>query len=129
MEDKSIDPEEWLKRAFSNLNLGKNIIKGVNLEDLCFNFQQSVEKGLKAVLIKNGIDVPRTHSISELISILRLNSVNIPDAIVASAPSLSIYAVDTRYPDNYFVVDKDDYDEALEIAQDVYNWVEVVINS
>lgn len=47
--DKSVDPQEWLKRALSNLNLGKNLVNDVNLEDLCFNFQQSTEKSLKAI--------------------------------------------------------------------------------
>ena len=126
--DKSVNPVEWLNRALSNLNLGKNIIPGVNLEDLCFNFQQSAEKALKAVLIKNNLKVPRTHSITELLSILNENSVIVPEKIMKKAPMLSIYAVDTRYPDNYFVVDKDDYDEAIEIAELVYNWADSVIN-
>lgn len=127
--DKSINPEEWLKRALSNLNLGKSIAHGVNFEDLCFNFQQAVEKSLKAVLIQNNIKVPRTHSISELISILKQNSISLPEKIEKDAPSLSIYAVDTRYPDNYFLVDKNDYDEALEIAEDVYNWAKKIIET
>ena len=125
--DKSVNPTEWINRALSNLNLGKNLIEGVNLEDLCFNFQQAVEKSLKAVLIKNNIKVPRTHSISELISILKQNSIKIPAEIEKNASVLSIYAVDTRYPDNYFCIDKEDYKEALEIAELVYDWAKSVI--
>ena len=120
--DNSINPQEWIKRASSNLKLGKNIIQGVNFEDLCFNFQQSVEKSLKAVLIKNNIKIPRTHSIAELISILQQNSINIPEKIQKEAPTLTIYAVDTRYPDNYFFIDENDYKEALNIAEIVYDW-------
>lgn len=125
--DKSVDPSEWLNRALSNLNLGKNLIQGVNLEDLCFNFQQAVEKSFKAVLIKNDIKVPRTHSIAELISIIKDNSIIIPENIEKNAPLLSLYAVDTRYPDNYFCIEKDDYNEALEIAELVYDWAKSVI--
>ena len=117
------DYKDWLNRASSNLNLGRNLINGVNLEDLCFNFQQSVEKALKAILVKYKINIPRTHSISELISLLKSNSIDIPECIEKNAPSLNIYAVETRYPDNYFLVDMEDYEEALSIAQDVYNWV------
>lgn len=126
--NKSINSDEWLKRALSNLNLGKNLIKGVNLEDFCFNFQQAVEKSLKAVLVKNDIKTPKTHSIAELLSIIQELSITIPEAILKNAPGLSIYAVDTRYPDNYFVVDKDDYTEAMMIAEEVYEWVEKLIN-
>ena len=120
--DKSLEYREWLKRANSNLHLGKNLIDGVNLEDLCFNFQQSVEKALKAVLIKYEIKIPRTHSISELISLLKLIPIDIPTEIEKNAPSLNIYAVETRYPDNYFLINKEDYEEALLITQNVYDW-------
>jgi len=92
------------------------------LEDLCFNFQQSVEKALKAVLIKYEIKIPRTHSISELISLLKLIPIDIPTEIEKNAPSLNIYAVETRYPDNYFLINKEDYEEALLITQNVYDW-------
>lgn len=125
--NKSLEYKEWLKRANSNLNLGKTLIQGVNLEDLCFNFQQSVEKALKAVLIKYEIKIPRTHSISELISLLKSIPLDIPKEIEENAPSLNIYAVETRYPDNYFLVDKDDYEEALLIAQKVYDWVNKIL--
>lgn len=125
--DKSLEYKEWLNRASSNFNLGKNLIKGVNLEDLCFNFQQSVEKALKAVLVKYGIKIPRTHSISELISLIKLIPIDVPEEIEKNAPSLNIYAVETRYPDNYFLVDKEDFEEALLIAQKVYNWVNEIL--
>lgn len=127
--DKSVDPNEWLNRASSNFNLGKNLVKGVNFEDLCFNFQQSVEKALKAILVKEKIKIPKTHSISELLSILKDNSVEIPFEVEQNAPSLSIYAVDTRYPDNYFLVDVEDYQEAMDIAQKVYEWAKDMISS
>lgn len=43
------DPFIWLQRAHSNLILAnKGKLKGVMLEDLCFNAQQAAEKALKA---------------------------------------------------------------------------------
>ena len=45
------DPLAWLSRAKGNLNLAEKggRLKGILLEDLCFNAQQAAEKALKAV--------------------------------------------------------------------------------
>jgi len=47
------DPQEWLIRAKGNLNLAEKggRLKGVLLEDLCFNAQQAAEKALKGVCL------------------------------------------------------------------------------
>ncbi len=54
------DPQEWLNRARSNFIRAGQALEGVYLEDLCFDAQQSVEKAIKAVFIKHGIDFPYT---------------------------------------------------------------------
>ncbi len=36
---------------------------------------------------------------------------------------LNDYAVFTRYPDDYKSIDEEEYKEAVEIAERVYNWV------
>ncbi len=63
------DPREWLRRARSNLARAAQgqVTPDVLLEDACFDAQQAVEKALKALLILRGMQVPRTHTISELI--------------------------------------------------------------
>jgi len=53
------DPREWLNRARSNLAQAQARIKGVYLEDLCFNAQQAAEKAIKGVLILNQVEFPR----------------------------------------------------------------------
>jgi HEPN domain-containing protein len=47
------DPGAWLVYARSNLKLAEKggRLKGVLLEDLCFNAQQAAEKALKAVCL------------------------------------------------------------------------------
>ena len=42
----------------------------VLFEDACFDAQQAVGKALKALLVLRGVQVPRTHAISELITML-----------------------------------------------------------
>lgn len=125
------NPITWLKRAKSNLVRGKDSsyldLRDISIEDLCFDLQQCVEKSLKAILVKKGIRFPKTHNIAELLVIIRKSaSMNIPEKIKESA-SLTDYAVNTRYPTDYSPVTKEEYEEALEIAENVYYWAEQII--
>ena len=47
-------------------------------EDLCYDIQQSVEKGLKALCIIKGIKVPRTHDISYLMDRIEASGIDLP---------------------------------------------------
>lgn len=126
--DKSRDVKEWLKRAKASLARAKMPLSGDMLyEDACFDCQQSAEKSLKALLIHLGLDFPRTHSFEKLLDILKKRII-IPENIY-DVLDLSDYAVTTRYPDDYVEVTKDEYKEAVKIAETVYNWVLESINS
>src|SRR5271168_2534715 len=64
---------------------------------VCFHCQQAAEKYLKALLQENGLVVPKTHEVADIIDLL------VPgDATLArlrrQADSLTQYAVDYRYP-------------------------------
>ena len=119
--------KEWLKRAKNNLYRGQDSsyldYREILLEDLCFDLQQCVEKSFKALLVLNNIEFPKTHSISKLIELLQENKINIPDELLSST-ELTIYAVETRCPLHYQEpVSNIEYSNALQIAQNVYNWV------
>ena len=68
------DPREWLRRARSNLARSSQgqVTPDVLFEDTCFDAQQAVEKALKALLVLKGVQVPRTHAISDNLQPLRL---------------------------------------------------------
>jgi HEPN domain-containing protein len=74
------DPLAWLARAKGNLNLAEKggRLKGVLLEDLCFNAQQAAEKALKAVCLHQGMDIPKSHSLVHLMDILESRGTEIP---------------------------------------------------
>ena len=72
-------PQEWLRRAKSNLARAKQPKPDEAVwEDLCFDAQQAAEKALKAVLIFCSIDFPRTHNIRVLLSLLAPSGQFIP---------------------------------------------------
>jgi HEPN domain-containing protein len=116
---------EWLRRAKGNLLIGKDDsyldLRDIPVEDLCFNLQQCTEKSLKALLIYNEVEFPFVHDIASLLTILKLNKIEVPQDLICAA-KLTIYAVSTRYPGDYNEITEEDYREAVEIAENVYNW-------
>ena len=123
-----IDPHTWLSRAKSNLNLAVKggRLKGIAVEDLCFNAQQAAEKALKAVCLAQGLDFPKTHSLVHLIDLLESSEMEIPDN-VREADILTQYAVQSRYPSIVEEITRNEYREALKLAAQVVFWAEAII--
>jgi HEPN domain-containing protein len=117
------DPREWLNRARSNLALAQTPGEGIYFEDLCFNLQQAVEKAIKALLIKHGVDFPYVHDIGELLVLLEDVGQSVPENIRQSA-RLTRFAVFTRYPGLAPPIGHEEYREALGIAETVVRWAE-----
>jgi HEPN domain-containing protein len=118
------DPREWVARARGNIVIARNLVPGVELEDLCFNAQQAAEKALKAVLLKLGVDFPYTHDLGRLLTLITRER-GAASADVADAHELTRYAVIARYPlppDE--VISQEHYERALEIAEAVVRWAE-----
>jgi len=115
---------EWLQRAKSSMARAKagRVSPEILYEDLCFDAQQAVEKGLKSLCVSYEIVFPKTHDIAYLIELLEKGNVTVPDN-VQNAKILTGYAVETRYPGDYEPVDEEDYFKAIEIAEKVLKWV------
>jgi HEPN domain-containing protein len=127
-ELQSGSPEDWLRRARSDLALARGRLKkSVLAEDLCFHAQQAVEKSLKAILISKGIDFPRTHNLRILID--ALPETVFRDPILDSSAALTDYAVSTRYPGETEPVTKDELKTARHIASEVVAWAENTIHT
>lgn len=118
--------EIWLRRARSNLTIAQmGRQKGVLLEDLCFEAQQAAEKALKALLIHLSGEYPRTHAFNLLLMRLETHR-KVPDAI-REVIELTDYAVQMRYPGDYYPVSDEEYERAVELASRVLDWVSAQI--
>ena len=115
--------KEWVffaKEDFKLASLGFD--SGILPEILCFHAQQSVAKGLKALLIQFNLDFPKTHNIQILLGQLS-SFLEIPEYL-KQAEILTDYAVSSRYPGVYEGVDQEEYETAIKIAKAVLAWVE-----
>jgi HEPN domain-containing protein len=112
-----------LGRARSNLAQAKAEAPGIYLEDLCFDAQQAAEKAIKAVLLHRGVGFPYIHDLAELLRLLEQAGQQIPPE-VRVAGDLGQYATETRYPSTSEPVGREEYREALAIAEAVVRWAE-----
>jgi HEPN domain-containing protein len=117
------DPREWLNRAKSNLAQASRVLPGVYLEDLCFASQQAVEKAVKAVFIHRSVRFPYVHDLARLLNLLDRNGVKVPK-YVREAESLTLYAVESRYPGLSGPVSKREHRRAVHLAEAVLRWAE-----
>lgn len=119
-------PSEWLRYAFSDLELARiGQQPNVLLEGLCFHAQQAAEKALKALLIAKGIAPPKTHNIRILLDFLPEDVVLPPE--VDDAASLTDYAVMSRYPGDFEPIDEEEYRHTIQLAESVVLWAQGVI--
>ena len=85
-------PADWLRHARSDLAYATAPRPPGGLpEGLCFHAQQAAEKAIKAVLVAQGIAVPRTHNLTSLLEHVVLPLRGPPE--VEEAVVLTEYAV------------------------------------
>jgi HEPN domain-containing protein len=121
--------KNWIRRAKSNL-IRAHLPKPpeVFYEDLCYDAQQCVEKSIKGLLTFNNVKFRYVHDIGELLKTLKESEVNYPEEF-NKAVILTGYAVETRYPVMSEAVTEEEYQEALQIAEQVYTWIEQEIEN
>ena len=112
-----------MNRANSNLAKAGNEIPGVYLEDLCFDAQQAAEKAIKGVLLHRNVSFPYIHDLAELITLVERSGDPVPTP-VHKAGRLTRFAIATRYPGPQEPVTRNEYENAVMIAETVVRWAQ-----
>ena len=121
----SLPSEGWALKAEHDFKIGE---RELTFDDpvtdmVCFHMQQCVEKYLKAYLAFRGIPFRRTHDIAELIELCRKADPEFEALYELRADKLTRYAVEARYPEEFFVPDLEEAREAFRIAEAVRQWI------
>ena len=116
---------QWLAKAMNDLLNADNNLKSeqIPFDTVCFHCQQAAEKFLKAYLVGRGQSYSVTHDLFLILEkILQLNSdaEQLRDVLAILMP----YAVEIRYPDDWFMPSQEDAKEAREAAGKVLDWLE-----
>jgi HEPN domain-containing protein len=105
-------PEDWLRHARSDLALAQQrSAPEILLTTLCFHTQQAAEKGIKAVLVQQGLVFPYTHDLARLITLVKDARLPWPEELDAAA-DLTESAVGSRYPGPGGGISETEYQQA-----------------
>jgi HEPN domain-containing protein len=113
-----------MAKAANDLLSADNNLKAADVpfDVVCFHCQQAAEKLLKAYLIAKKRPAPRTHDLLLLLEEtlkIDVDAEPLRDQLALLMP----YAVEIRYPDEWFEPSKEDAEEASLAAQKVRDWL------
>lgn len=120
--------KQWIAKAKNDLLNADNNLKAdeTPFDTVCFHCQQAAEKFLKAYLVANGKPYPVSHDLILILEkILPLNSS--VEVLRDDLALLMPYAVEIRYPDDWFMPTKEDAEEARKATSRVMSWLQNAI--
>ncbi len=110
--------KNWILKANNDFKTGKDEMATEEpaTDTICFHMQQCVEKYLKGYLVFHNVDFRKTHDIAELIELCKKIEEQFEELYNLDADSLTIYASDIRYPDDFYMPTIEETRECIETA-------------
>lgn len=111
---------EWLHKAETDLQAAEVLLScdPPLAYPSCFSSQQAAEKYLKAFLVYNRVDFPKTHDIQQILDLVGQINSALADSLQEGI-ALTEYAVETRYPGDLPEPDEEEAKAALALAKKV----------
>ena len=115
----------WITKAENDLKIGTGEMNTENpvTDMVCFHMQQCVEKYLKAFLVFHKQPFRKTHIIAELIELCKEIDDDFNRLYDLEADSLTIYATEARYPDEFYFPSMEEAEKCINIAKEVKSFV------
>jgi len=121
--------EKWLTKALNDLKAAEQLLKvpapQIVNEVVCFHAQQAVEKFIKfikAFLTFHEIPFGRTHHLEYLVNLASKVEPSFLN-FMGDVSKLTPYAVEVRYPDDFYTPTLQEAEEAYKIALTVRDFV------
>jgi len=116
--------KNWLAKAYEDFRAAKSLLllpeDEIPTGVVCFHCQQFVEKALKAFLIHHAVEFGRWHNLTML---KKLCAEKDSDFEKLEIDELSIYAVEVRYPDEFFIPSLEEAKNCFQIAEAVKEFI------
>jgi len=117
--------KNWIIKAMEDFTIAKHELtfpdeNEISTGPVCFHCQQVVEKLLKSYLVSKNIDFGKTHDLEGLI---RLCSEQDNEFKGLDVRSLTDYAVEVRYPEEFYIPSVEEAKECFEIAAKVKDFI------
>lgn len=125
-----LKPSQWLATASRHLAAAHILERQPGslpdlASDIGFLAQQCAECALKAVLMWREMDVPRTHDLQDLLSLIRTAGIQVPPELLQLA-ALTAFAVELRYADAG-TVSAESARTAIRLADSALHWAQALI--
>ena len=122
-EQLKVIASQWLIKADNDLKTAEfGLTANEPITDtICFHCQQAAEKYLKMYLAVKGNDPSITHNISILVA--KCATYDSSFIELQRFGFLTSYAVSLRYPDDFYMPEVEEAEEALAAAQNVREFV------
>jgi len=109
--------QQWLQKAEEDFAVARYLLESGTTYwgAIGFHAQQAAEKFLKAYLVHQQIEFPKTHDIEELLDLLS----RVDESLAASlriAGELNPYGVEVRYPGDIEPMTPDEAEKAVGLA-------------
>ncbi|PIR72615.1 MAG: hypothetical protein COU42_00670 [Candidatus Nealsonbacteria bacterium CG10_big_fil_rev_8_21_14_0_10_36_24] len=118
--------QEWFDIADNELGFARAGFKELEsfYPQICFQCQQAVEKYLKGFLVYHKRKFPKIHDLTQLLKLCAKIDKNFLK-FLEKTDTLSQYYLVSRYPIEYPPAKKEQAKEALNIAEDIINFIKV----
>jgi len=115
----------WMIKADNNLKTGKDEFVAENpaTDTVCFHMQQCVEKYLKVFLVFKGKEISKTHNLALILQQCIEIDPEFEKLRIAGADELTVYAIGTRYPDDFYMPSLEESKKAIGIAEEIKQFV------
>jgi len=120
------ETKNWIIKALNDYKTAEKLINlpenEIITDTLCFHFQQTVEKLLKAFLVYHKIEFQKVHTIEYLIKLCSTINKEF-ESLYEKTKNLTDYAIDIRYPDDFYIPTIQEARNAFESATFVKEFI------
>ena len=129
MDNRTELIKQWIHKAEHDLGMAELALENKReyTDSICFHCQQSVEKYLKAYLVFLDIRFEKKHDLGYLLDLINEKE-EVSDELYDMLEKLEDYAVEIRYPDDWFEPTLEEAKESYEIVKQVKKFVLSKIN-
>jgi len=121
---------EWIKFAENDFAVATHLnetFRPLPENTICWLCQQSVEKSYKAILAYHNAKIKKIHDIG----LLQKDTIKLEPEVSLDAKiadKITVFAVESRYPDNVFDFTKEDVELGLKYAERILSKVKQALN-
>jgi HEPN domain-containing protein len=111
---------QWVEKAEHDLRNAEHTLtlqEDCPFDTVCFHAQQCAEKYIKALLVLQAVDFPKTHDLGAL---AQLVPPDLPLGVdLAELVILNRYGIEARYPGDWEPIARDDAEHACSLARSI----------